>query len=206
MPKIGMEELRRKDLICATIHTIGQRGSLDVTVAQIARKAGVSAALAHHYFGGKDQLLLATMRHLLSELGADLRKALQGQPNQEPSPRERLSLIIGVNFSATQFAHETIAAWLTFYAHAQQSQEMRRLLRIYARRLHSNLSFALAQLTSKANARHIAEGTGALIDGLYIRHALGADAPKAAEATALVEDYISVQLAHLQTKPTTNRH
>lgn len=199
MPKIGMEELRRKDLIAAAIQTIGQRGSLDVTVAQIARNAGVSAALAHHYFGGKDQLLLATMRHLLSELGSDLCTALQAVNH----PRERLSAIINVNFSAAQFSQETIAAWLTFYAHAQQSPQMRRLLRVYASRLHSNLCFALEQLTNKASARHIAEGTGALIDGLYIRHALGADAPKADAATALVEDYITVQLAHHQNKSET---
>ncbi len=202
MPKIGMEELRRKDLISAAIQTIGERGSLDVTVAQIARKAGVSAALAHHYFGGKDQLLLATMRHLLSELGSDLRHALQAAD----SPRARLSAIISVNFSASQFAHETIAAWLTFYAHAQQSLEMRRLLRIYARRLHSNLSFALEQLTDKQTAQHIAEGTGALIDGLYIRHALGADAPEAPKAIALVEDYITVQLAQHRPKTVSNQH
>ena len=202
MPKIGMEELRRKDLISAAIQTIGERGSLDVTVAQIARKAGVSAALAHHYFGGKDQLLLATMRHLLSELGSDLRHALQAAD----SPRARLSAIISVNFSASQFAHETIAAWLTFYAHAQQSLEMRRLLRIYARRLHSNLSFALEQLTDKQTAQHIAEGTGALIDGLYIRHALGADAPEAPKAIALVEDYITVQLAQNRPKTVSNQH
>ncbi|MBX8800983.1 transcriptional regulator BetI [Pseudochrobactrum asaccharolyticum] len=202
MPKVGMEELRRKDLISAAIQTIGERGSLDVTVAQIARKAGVSAALAHHYFGGKDQLLLATMRHLLSELGSDLRHALQAAD----SPRARLSAIISVNFSASQFAHETIAAWLTFYAHAQQSLEMRRLLRIYARRLHSNLSFALEQLTDKQTAQHIAEGTGALIDGLYIRHALGADAPEAPKAIALVEDYITVQLAQNRSKTVSNQH
>ncbi len=202
MPKVGMEELRRKDLISAAIQTIGERGSLDVTVAQIARKAGVSAALAHHYFGGKDQLLLATMRHLLSELGTDLRLALQAAD----SPRARLSAIISVNFSASQFAHETIAAWLTFYAHAQQSLEMRRLLRIYARRLHSNLSFALEQLTDKQTAQHIAEGTGALIDGLYIRHALGADAPEAPKAIALVEDYITVQLAQHRPKTVSNQH
>ncbi|MBX8824516.1 transcriptional regulator BetI [Ochrobactrum sp. SFR4] len=202
MPKIGMEELRRKDLISAAIQTIGERGSLDVTVAQIARKAGVSAALAHHYFGGKDQLLLATMRHLLSELGSDLRLALQAAD----SPRARLSAIISVNFSASQFAHETIAAWLTFYAHAKQSLEMRRLLRIYARRLHSNLSFALEQLTDKQTAQHIAEGTGALIDGLYIRHALGADAPEAPKAIALVEDYITVQLVQNPPKAVSNQH
>ncbi|GAB1581353.1 transcriptional regulator BetI [Phyllobacterium phragmitis] len=183
--------MRRRELIDAAIRTIGQRGSLDVTVAQIAQEAGVSPALAHHYFGGKEQLMLATMRHLLHGLGQDLSAALR----RASSPRERISAIIAVNFSASQFAPETVAAWLTFYVHAQQSAETRRLLRVYARRLHSNLAEALARLTGRAEARFIAEGAGALIDGLYIRHALGADAPDAASATALVEDYIATKLA-----------
>lgn len=191
MSKIGMEPLRRRELIDAAIRTIGQRGSLDVTVAQIAHEAGVSPALAHHYFGGKDKLILATMRHLLRELGRDLNAAIK----QANTPHERIAAIIAVNFSATQFAQETIAAWLTFYVHAQQSDDIKRLLRIYARRLHSNLVFALEQLTSRARANRIAEGAGAMIDGLYIRHALGADAPDAASAIALVEDYIAIQLS-----------
>ncbi|PRD45768.1 transcriptional regulator BetI [Phyllobacterium phragmitis] len=191
MPKIGMEPMRRRELIDAAIRTIGQRGSLDVTVAQIAHEAGVSPALAHHYFGGKEQLMLATMRHLLHELGRDLSAALR----QASSPRQRISAIIAVNFSASQFAPQTVAAWLTFYVHAQQSAETRRLLRVYARRLHSNLTEALARITDKVQAGLIAEGAGALIDGLYIRHALGADAPEATSASALVEDYITVKLA-----------
>ncbi|ABX61643.1 HTH-type transcriptional regulator BetI [Brucella suis 63/252] len=191
MPKIEMEPLRRRELIDAAIRTIGQRGSLDVTVAQIAHEAGVSPALAHHYFGGKDKLILATMRHLLRELGRDLNAAIK----QANTPHERIAAIIAVNFSAAQFAQETIAAWLTFYVHAQQSDDIKRLLRIYARRLHSNLVFALEQLTSRARANRIAEGAGAMIDGLYIRHALGADAPDAASAIALVEDYIAIQLS-----------
>ncbi|CUW42910.1 transcriptional regulator BetI [Brucella vulpis] len=191
MPKIGMEPLRRRELIDAAIRTIGQRGSLDVTVAQIAHEAGVSPALAHHYFGGKDKLILATMRHLLRELGRDLNAAIK----QANTPHERIAAIIAVNFSAAQFAQETIAAWLTFYVHAQQSDDIKRLLRIYARRLHSNLVFVLEQLTSRARANRIAEGAGAMIDGLYIRHALGADAPDAASAIALVEDYIAIQLS-----------
>ena len=73
MPKVGMEPLRRKALIDATISAIGERGSLDVTMSEIAGRAGVSSALAHHYFGAKDELLLATMRHILAELTADTR-------------------------------------------------------------------------------------------------------------------------------------
>ncbi|MEP7457051.1 transcriptional regulator BetI [Phyllobacterium sp. SB3] len=191
MPKVGMEPLRKRALIDAAIRTIGERGSLDVTVAQIAQEAGVSAALAHHYFGGKEQLILATMRHLLNELGQDLLGAL----HSAHTPAARIAAVIAVNFSAAQFAPQTIAAWLTFYVHAQQSDETRRLLRIYARRMHSNLAYALQQLTDRQTALQIAEGTGAMIDGLYIRHALRSGAPEAANAIALVEDYVTTKLA-----------
>jgi|EP01132_Coremiostelium_polycephalum_P010609 TetR/AcrR family transcriptional regulator, transcriptional repressor of bet genes len=191
MPKVGMEPLRKRELIDAAIRTIGQRGSLDVTVAEIAHEAGVSPALAHHYFGGKEQLILATMRHLLKELGQDLLAALA--PAQTPA--QRIAAIIAVNFSASQFAPQTVAAWLTFYVHAQQSTETRRLLRVYARRMHSNLAFALSSMTDRATALQIAEGTGAMIDGLYIRHALRNGAPEAASAIALVEDYVTTKLA-----------
>lgn len=190
MPKIGMEPVRRRELIDAAIRTIGQRGSLDVTVAQIAHEAGVSPALAHHYFGGKDKLILATMRHLLRELEKDYREAVRSAE----TPRERISAIIAVNFATTQFAPETVSAWLTFYVHAQQSEDTRRLLRVYAHRLHSNLVFELAQLTDRTHANLIAEGTGALIDGLYIRHALGTEGRDAATAIQLVQNYIDLQL------------
>src|SRR5437867_10536715 len=108
MPKIGMEPLRRKALIDATISAIGERGSLDVTMSDIAGRAGVSSALAHHYFGAKEGLLTATMRRLLADLGRDSVKALA----RAETASERLSAVIGVNFSLGQFSEEIIHAWL----------------------------------------------------------------------------------------------
>lgn len=192
MPKIGMEPLRRKALIDATISAIGQRGSLDVTMSDIAGRAGVSSALAHHYFGAKDELLLATMRHLLSELNADMRQALAGAA----TPRARVSAVISVNFSETQFQPETIAAWLAFYVNAQQSPALRRLLKVYASRLHSNLMSGLSGLLPRAKADSTAEAIAALIDGLYIRRALKDGTPDAASAIAIVEDYLETKLAY----------
>ena len=191
MPKIGMEPLRRRALIDATISAIGARGTLDVTMSEIAGRAGVSSALAHHYFGAKDDLLFATMRHLLAELGRDMRAAL----SEAESPRARLSAAVAVNFSDKQFGAETIAAWLTFYVAAQHSAALRRLLRIYARRLHSNLMSGLAGLLPRAEAERAAEAVAAMIDGLYIRRALKDGAPDAASAMALVEDYVAMKLA-----------
>lgn len=191
MPKVGMEPLRRRALIDATISAIGERGSLDVTMSEIAGRAGVSSALAHHYFGAKDELLQATMRHLLTELNADARHALA----VAGTPRERVSAVIAVNFSDKQFQPETIAAWLAFYVEAQKSTALRRLLRIYARRLHSNLMSGLTGLMPRTIADQTAEGIAALIDGLYIRRALKDGTPNAASAVALAEDYLETRLS-----------
>lgn len=191
MPKIGMEPLRRRALIDATLSAIGSRGSLDVTMSDIAGRAGVSSALAHHYFGAKDDLLQATMRHLLTELNADTRQALA----TSGTPRARVSATIAVNFSGKQFQPETIAAWLAFYVEAQKSTALRRLLRIYARRLHSNLMSGLVALMPRADAEQTAEAIAALIDGLYIRRALKDGTPNAASAVGIVEDYLETKLA-----------
>ena len=191
MPKVGMEPLRRRALIDATISAIGERGSLDVTMSEIAGRAGVSSALAHHYFGAKDDLLQATMRHLLAELNADTRHALA----LARTPRERVSTVIAVSFSDKQFQPETIAAWLSFYVEAQKSTALRRLLRVYARRLHSNLMSGLCRLMPRPIADQAAEGIAALIDGLYIRRALKDGAPNAGSAIALVTDYLDMKLA-----------
>ena len=194
MPKIGMEPLRRKSLIDAAISAIGNRGSLDVTMSDIAGRAGVSSALAHHYFGAKDDLLHATMRHILFELGADSMNALR----KAATPRKRISAVIAVNFSAVQFREETVYAWLAFYVEAQHSAPLRRLLRIYARRLHSNLMSGLRPLMPAAEAARMAEAIASLIDGLYIRRALRDGLPNPSSAAALVEDYVDAKLAQLK--------
>jgi len=196
-----MEPLRRKALIDATISAIGARGSLNVTMSEIAGRAGVSSALAHHYFGAKEELLLATMRHLLAELNSDTRQALASAR----TARERVSAIIAVNFSEKQFQPETIAAWLAFYVEAQKSAALRRLLRIYARRLHSNLMSGLARLLPRATADQAAEAIAALIDGLYIRRALRDGTPNAAGAIAIVEDYVETKLGAVTAATNTNR-
>jgi TetR/AcrR family transcriptional repressor of bet genes len=183
MPKLGMEPIRRDALVKAAIREVGLRGSADVTVSQIAKAAGVSSALAHHYFGTKEALLLSAMRQILRDYGREVRAALA----EAGGHRDRLEAIVRANFAAPNFRPEVITAWLTFYITAQTSPEAMRLLAIYKARLRSNLLHDLRQLAGPG-AEKAADGIGALIDGLYIRHGLGrADAEA---ATALVLDYL----------------
>jgi TetR/AcrR family transcriptional repressor of bet genes len=176
-----MEPIRKDALVRATIAEIGRTGSLDVTVAQIARRAGMSSALAHHYFGSKEQIFLAAMRHVLTIYGAEVRGALAAAT----SPEGRVAAIVRANFASGSFRRETIGAWLNFYVMAQTQPEARRLLAVYHRRLHSNLVHSLRPLVGPEAAR-VAEAMAAMIDGVYIREALKGDVPDSAAAAALV--------------------
>jgi TetR/AcrR family transcriptional repressor of bet genes len=50
-------------------------------------------------------------------------------------------------------------------------------------------------LLDRTSAIHAAEGIAAMIDGLYIRHALKDQPPDADAAIALVEDYLDMKLS-----------
>ncbi|WP_136683749.1 choline-binding transcriptional repressor BetI [Falsirhodobacter xinxiangensis] len=189
MPKLGMEPIRKAELIKATIIEIGHRRSLDVTVGQIAKRAGMSTALAHHYFGGKEAIFLAAMRHILTLYGAEVRDELA----RAAGPEERLVAILRASFSAENFRREIISAWLNFYVLAQTVPEAKRLLMIYQRRLHSNLVDCLRPMAG-ARATSIAAGVGALIDGVYLRHALAEVNPDPAASVALVRSHIQFEL------------
>lgn len=191
MPRLGQEPIRRAALVSATISEIGQAGSLDVTVGQIARRAGMSTALAHYYFASKEAIFLAAMRHLLSEFGELVRHNLHASK----TPESRLRAIIEASLGDEQFADEVVTAWLVFYVQAQNSPDAARLLRVYVERLNSNLMFSLRQLVPSHRASEIAQGTAAMIDGIYIRHALQDRAMDRAAAQALVKDYLNLCLA-----------
>ncbi len=170
------ETRRRADLIAATVAEIGAVGSLDVTVGRIAKRAGISPALAFHYFGDKESLFLTAMRQVLTEYGRDVRAALRSVEGAEA----RIAAIAEASFSPSNFGREAVAAWLTFYVLARRSPGARRLLMVYRRRLASNLVHALRPRLGDG-ARPAAERLAGLIDGLYLHAALDAET-SAAEA------------------------
>ncbi|MBK0328256.1 transcriptional regulator BetI [Rhodobacteraceae bacterium F11138] len=179
MPKIGMEPIRREALVKATIAEIGAAGSLDVTVSQIAKRAGMSSALAHHYFGGKEQIFVAAMRRILADFAAEVRAELATV--QMP---DRAAAIIRACFAPSCFTPQTISAWMTFYVLAQTNDQALRLWRIYQSRIRSNLTHALRPVAR--DPQGAANTLSALIDGLYIRAALNnPDTPEIAARHAL---------------------
>ena len=190
MPKLGMEPIRKRQLIEATVASIHRNGFADTTVQTISRAAGVSPGIIHHYFGGKGALLAATMRTLMVELRGSVVPALRAARG----PRERIEAIIDASFARRQFQPQVIVTWLAFWGQAPREPELARLQRIYARRLEGHFRHDLRPLIGP-RAGAAAAGLAAMIDGLWLSYALGrADAGPGA-ARALARDYLHRLLA-----------
>lgn len=92
MPKLGMQSIRRRQLIDATLEAINEVGMHDATIAQIARRAGVSTGIISHYFRDKNGLLEATMRDITSQLRDAVLNRLHALPQAvQSSDYRRLS-------------------------------------------------------------------------------------------------------------------
>jgi transcriptional repressor BetI len=190
MPKLGMEAVRRRQLIEATVDTIHEVGFAAATLQAIARRAGVSPGLVAHYFGDKNGLLEATLRALYDDLTRDLIARLAAAE----TPRQRLEAVIEANLAPGQFDPRIATVWLAFWAQALHVPELARVQRIYQRRMSDNLLHAAKRLLPAREARDLAEGLAGLIDGLWLHATLGGGRPGSAAARRLLRDYLESRL------------
>ncbi|WP_339857727.1 choline-responsive transcriptional repressor BetI [Thalassospira alkalitolerans] len=191
MPKVGMQPVRRRQLIDATIETIHRHGFADTTISRIAGAAGMSSGIISHYFGGKNALLEATMRFLMQELRSDF----LARVGKAQTPIERLEAIVATNFNEEQFTPQVIGAWLSFWSQVPFSEALRRLNMIYFKRLASNLRHELRLLTTDQRAEEIAAVVAALIDGIWVRSGLAPGRSNVGAARQMVLDTMHLYLA-----------
>ncbi len=196
MPKVGMQPIRRQQLIEATLQAVDQVGLGDASIALIARLAGVSNGIISHYFQDKNGLIAATMRYLMNALSEGT--VARRQALIDDSPRAHLKVIIEGNFDASQVSGPAMKTWLAFWAASMHQPSLHRLQRINDHRLYSNLCFQFRRVLPQDEARSAARGLAALIDGLWLRGALSGDAFDTDQAIRIAYEYLELQLAKQQ--------
>src|SRR6185503_13763444 len=139
----------------------------------------------------KNDLLAATMRAMLDILR---REAIE-RMRVARSPVERIYAIIHASYGDIQFGEEVFSAWLALYGNARSSAKLQRILRIYHKRLHSNLLHGLIPLIGRERAHEVALGIGALIDGLWLRYALTGRPDDPETPRALTRAYADAMIA-----------
>jgi betaine-aldehyde dehydrogenase len=205
-PRDEAEEARRVQLVEVTIDSLAEVGYVGTTLAEIARRAGVSPGLVAHYFDDKDGLLEAAFRTLARTLAVRVRARLA----LARTPRGRVQAVIDTNLAPEEFDKRTGTAWLAFWGQVLHVRGLKRVQTAYQRRMLSNLRNDLRRMISGEDARSLASMIAAMIDGVWLRAALSewqeADSESArALLTAFVEgrlrELAQAQTAHVATEP-----
>lgn len=192
MPRLKLDGIRRQQLIEATITSVQKHGFYDTTLSSIATEVGLSTGNIHYYFGSKNALFEAVMHKLLDMISEQTKRHLTA--NQ--SPREQLEAILRASFSPEIYHPEFCRTWLHFLAGSASDPRLREIERAHALRIRGTIRQALLHLMPPDPAVIVTQQLAAVIDGLWVRCAQGAEISTAtAEATA--RDFLAHRLKRL---------
>lgn len=174
----SIRDIRRDELIAATITAIHRHGFAAVTISQIAEVADASVGSISYYFGGKERLLEGAMRRLLTILQICTVEGLRAAQ----TPRGRLEAVVLANFDARLFSTEQCSVWMQFWAFAPYTPRLARLHRINRSRVSSNVRAELVALTPAADVQPVQRALQAYMDGVWLEAAQGEEKLDAAVA------------------------
>ncbi|WP_104401749.1 transcriptional regulator BetI [Vibrio penaeicida] len=192
MPKVGMPEIRKPQLVQATMTVIDRVGLHAASISLISKEAGVSSGIINHYFGGKHGLLKETMKEILRQLSSTITERLSQLSKN--AHQQRINAIIDGNFVGYQAENKVAKTWLAFWSYSVHDPELKRLQRVNEKRLLSHLKIELKALFEKEQAEIIAHGIAALIDGVWLRGTLNPKGIDAEKARLIINDYLDKQL------------
>ena len=108
--------VRRQQLIDATIVVLARKGYSALTVADVAKTAGLSVGIINFHFESKEKLLASCLTYLAEEYYRNWQAAL-AVPGA--SVAEKLQLIVLGDFNDKIFTPDKLAAWIAFWGETQ---------------------------------------------------------------------------------------
>jgi len=169
-PRKASKEQRRQQLIDATISTIARKGYAALTLADVARAAGLSGGIVNFHFESKEKLLVATLRQLAEEYRRNWQTALS---EAGPSPADRLAALARADFNDVVCTPVKLAAWSGFWAEAQNRPTYMEHCGANDAEFHATVRNLASELIaegqySERDPGRIALAVDALLEGLWL--------------------------------------
>jgi len=164
-----VKEARQRQLIDATISTIGRVGYSGTTLNHVAGAAGLSPGIVNFYFKSKDQLLAATLAQLAEEHESLWLAKIAAAGG---SPEGGLDAMIEADFDPSICTQDKVVVWFAFWAEAQSRPLYRSVVSELEERYFQQTHAFCAELAEKGgyagiDPGDVARGLNAISDGLW---------------------------------------
>lgn len=164
--------LQNKEIRATSIQTITEAaaalfmefGYLNVTIDQIAKRAGISKGLMYNYFSGKEALLM----HIVEQVGAEM-AVFEQIMEQEPVPSGKLLGLIRSFFSMMRENADFWQMVIPIITQKGISEKMETALRAMLEMMVTKIE-AIFESAGIANPRLEAFQLGALFDGIALAY------------------------------------
>ena len=164
------KDVRRQQLIEATIEVMARKGYAGTTMADVAKAAGLSSGIVNFHFEKKENLLAETLKYLSDEYRAHWQKALADTAGEPPAVR--LEALMRSDFSPPVCTPQKVSAWGAFWGEAASrpiySQYCSANDAEYQRVLEELCKAVIRDGQYPFDAAHVARGFNALTEGLWL--------------------------------------
>jgi AcrR family transcriptional regulator len=167
-PRKASRQVRRQQLIDATIATLARVGFSRTTLTEVAATAGLSHGLIIFHFETKEKLLTETLQFMAREYRDNWVRAL-GEAAKTPAAQ--MDALIRADFTDAICAPDRLAAWSALWAEAQSRPIYQENCAEYDLEYLRVIERLCAELTEEGNypsrPEHTARAIRVTLNGLW---------------------------------------
>lgn len=193
MARDALKEARKVQLMEATIDCIAARGFAELTLADVAKTAGLSVGIVNFYFRSKDVLLIETLRHLVADY---IQQTNENIRHAGASAAAQIEAMIDSDFHRTIANRKRVTVWYAFWGETRWRPEFLKICQQLSDSFHEETRGAFARLIAEGgytnvDADLVARGFDAMIDGLWLDMLINPKAVERDGAKLVVRTYLA---------------
>lgn len=185
MSRVSISKIRKLELERAALEVVYEKGFRGMTLEQVARHAGISKGIVHHYFLNREELVAGLVRYgnrVYAEIALERIKSAK-------SPSERLWAIIYARVAPELFQPPYWRAYLPILEEGIQHKQIPRIYSAINARGRSNVAFALRSLLKPGDVDVVTHTIWNLMAGAWLLAASQRDVTRTA-VLAIIADYL----------------
>lgn len=163
--RTASKEVRRRQLIDATIESISRHGLSGTTMTKVTGYAGLSMGIVNFHFESKDNLYLETLKFLAEEHRDQWKKEYE---NATKDPAAQLLAIVDADFHPKLCNRKKLTVWFAFYGEASYRKHYRQIMSEIDSERWGKIKDISLQLVKEADYENIdPEGVAKTLEGFF---------------------------------------
>lgn len=164
-PRTAAKEVRRQQLIDATIQSIAKHGISGTTMTTVTGFAGLSIGLVNFHFATKETLFEETLRFLAEEHRDQWHKSYR---MADLTPQAKLLAIVDAHYHPKICSRKKLAVWFGFYGEAASRAKYRKIMQeIDPERWEVSVGLCQQIIDEGGYASQSAQEIADMLEGLY---------------------------------------